>query len=172
MPTATAITSKLLLKAKRATKATNPSTLAEIEAYYNRRIKVLQERLDVSERKLANSRHLQKAAERALGRATAKELESHTRAAEAENLLSKIKHKSEGVAEQRTMERLKQSLHQAATEIESCKQKIRDAQSDPLLHLPIGGPLRREFERVKRRYKALLARQQSESEQYVGVNRS
>ena len=33
VPTATNIATKLLLKAKRATKATNPSTLAEIEAY-------------------------------------------------------------------------------------------------------------------------------------------
>ena len=53
---------------------------------------------------------------------------------------------------------LPHSLHQGTLEIESCRQKIRDAQSDPQLNLPIGGALRRELERVKRRYHALQRR--------------
>ena len=106
-PTATVIASKLLLKAKRATKATNPSTLVEIEAYYNRRLKVLQERLDVSERKYQNQRHLTNAAEKSLARVVASSVSMKVKAATSEAMMSRVKEASEAGVRDRTMARLK-----------------------------------------------------------------
>ena len=128
----------------------------------NRRIKVLQERLDVTERKYQNQRHLTHAAQLSLARSVESSVAAKAKAATSEAMMSRVKEASEAGVRNRTMERLKESLHQSALEIESCRQKIRDAQSDPLLLLPIGGALRRELERVKRRYHALVTREESE----------